>query len=114
MDIPLLNCTKLFKFRCPRTWDSLDETEEDNVRFCNSCQKNVHLCTTPEDIKRYTGTCIAIHLDADGNMAAQPHDDGDMAQPQTTSGSSNTRRFRYTTLGDIANDVPPAPKSKRK
>lgn len=71
MAIPILNCTKLFKFRCPRKWESLEETAEENVRFCKSCQKNVRLCTTPEDIKRYTGTCVAIFLDADGYLAAK-------------------------------------------
>jgi len=62
MAIPLLNCTKLFKFRCPKTWSSLEGKQGDTVRFCKSCKKNVYLCQTPEEIysRAQIGSCIAI------------------------------------------------------
>ena len=62
MAIPLLNCTKLFKFRCPKTWSSLEGKPGDRVRFCQSCKKNVYLCQTPEEVRTQAqiGACIAI------------------------------------------------------
>lgn len=62
MPIPILNCTKLFKFRCPKNWSSMEGKQGDRVRYCQSCKKNVYLCETPEEvhIQAQIGACIAI------------------------------------------------------
>lgn len=54
------NCT--FAFKCEMKWANLDETEDDEIRFCRSCQSEVHFCETDEKlvkaIKR--NKCVAI------------------------------------------------------
>jgi hypothetical protein len=43
------NCDKLLEFRCPQSWQGLAETSNPNQRYCQACQKNVHLCSTPDE-----------------------------------------------------------------
>ena len=33
------NC---FQFVCPLEWDNLEATDDKNIRFCNSCEKQVY------------------------------------------------------------------------
>ncbi len=33
-------------FRCSKTWDSLRDTGTGDVRYCDSCRRNVHFCET--------------------------------------------------------------------
>jgi hypothetical protein len=50
-------------------WEKLNETEDDNIRFCQNCQKEVHFCETDEElveaIKR--NKCIGIPSPFDSN-----------------------------------------------
>jgi hypothetical protein len=34
------NCA--WGYRCDKKWESLDITDNDDVRFCNGCQREVH------------------------------------------------------------------------
>jgi hypothetical protein len=44
----LRNC--IFAFKCSQTWESLDETRDENVRFCNDCEKEVHYCSNDQEL----------------------------------------------------------------
>jgi hypothetical protein len=41
-NIAIRNCT--FAFKCGAKWDQLEKLDYDNIRFCNSCQKEVYFC----------------------------------------------------------------------
>jgi len=41
-NIAIRNCT--FAFKCDSRWEHLEKLEQDNIRFCNSCQKEVYFC----------------------------------------------------------------------
>jgi uncharacterized protein (TIGR02996 family) len=66
----VLNCGKgvealpviRFTFQCPQKWLSLQPTDDASVRFCQTCQKDVHFCDTAEAVERHAarGDCVAI------------------------------------------------------
>lgn len=60
MDFRIRNCR--FAFKCQQKWEELDETSNDSIRFCNECQKEVHLSidddTLVENIR--LNRCVAI------------------------------------------------------
>jgi|SRR5579871_709276 len=55
-----IDCRRFFKFLCPKVWQDLEPTDEETVRFCSSCRRNVYLCTSREDIDRHAGECVAL------------------------------------------------------
>ena len=59
------NCQ--FKFECPRSWDSLEETADERVRHCNECNRMVVLCRTSKQLKRalMDDYCVAIEVSGD-------------------------------------------------
>jgi len=59
-NITIRNCT--FAYKCEMKWDELDETEEDEIKFCKGCQKEVYLCETDEDLTKAIkrNRCVAI------------------------------------------------------
>jgi hypothetical protein len=56
------NCPIEFSLECPKTWHSLDTTEDEKVRFCPACQSNVYWCDRVSDAKALAkeGKCVAI------------------------------------------------------
>ena len=65
MRLPIENCRVWFKFRCPKGWSQLKRTGELDVRFCETCKKNVYLCTTKEEIDFHSaaGHCIVVEVE---------------------------------------------------
>lgn len=61
---PIANCPVEFRFQCPKLWENLDPTDDRRIRFCETCQKQVHLCENMEEVARHAhaGNCIAIKL----------------------------------------------------
>lgn len=49
-------------FECPKHWGSLTPTEDLKIRFCSTCSKNVHFCSTPDDlwVAQQAGQCVAF------------------------------------------------------
>lgn len=47
--------------RCDKSWESLAATEDDDVRHCGVCAKDVHFCRTDEETIRHALArhCIA-------------------------------------------------------
>lgn len=70
-DEPLIRATTIRKCRivprvpCPYRWDRLQPTDDDEVRFCDTCNSNVYLCRTDEETVAHAlaGHCVA-RLDA--------------------------------------------------
>ena len=62
MSNEILNCEWTFTSQCPRTWESLRATDDDAVRLCEVCLKNVYLCVTMGDVERHAELrhCVAI------------------------------------------------------
>jgi hypothetical protein len=50
----------VFKFECAEAWESLTETENENIRHCQQCGQNVHLVQNPEEFTANAekGSCI--------------------------------------------------------
>lgn len=59
---PIANCPVQFRFQCPKLWENLKRTDKPAIRFCDTCQKDVHLCRSMEEVSRHAqaGNCIAI------------------------------------------------------
>ncbi len=53
-----------FNFVCAKRWDELTVTENNAVRFCEGCKKNVHYCDTITVARRHAqkGHCVAVDL----------------------------------------------------
>src|SRR5690242_17304803 len=46
------NCFVL-AYQCPKTWESLQETKDKNVKFCGSCGHNVYYVQDIEELERF-------------------------------------------------------------
>lgn len=53
-----------FHFTCPQLWNRLIPTNNDRVRHCPACNRDVHLASTQEDFSRHRdeGHCIAVRV----------------------------------------------------
>lgn len=62
MNFPIANCPVQFRFQCPKLWENLKKTDKPDIRFCETCQKDVHLCRSMEEVHHHAalGNCIAI------------------------------------------------------
>ena len=57
-NIEIKNC---FEFVCPENWDSFEKTDNDRVRFCGSCQRQVFKAENKETLKQLSKEekCVA-------------------------------------------------------
>ena len=60
----ILNCTWKFKVQCPKMWSGLRETNDPNVRLCESCLREVHLCENDQQVQQHAaaGHCVALQM----------------------------------------------------
>ncbi len=52
-----------FRLRCPKRWENLIPIDENQqIRFCNECQRSVHYCYEIETARRHAqkGNCVAL------------------------------------------------------
>ena len=56
------NCDVKFKFQCPQEWLRMTPKNDEKIRFCSTCQQNVHLCETAEQAESLgrNGLCVAL------------------------------------------------------
>ncbi|MCI0705788.1 MAG: TIGR02996 domain-containing protein [Planctomycetia bacterium] len=61
---PIENCSPKFPFKCPKQWENLLATEENTVRHCPICAKQVHYCSTIAEAREIAdeGHCVAVSL----------------------------------------------------
>ena len=62
MDKKIQNCDIRWKFRCPKNWDKLTETDDSSVKLCQHCKKLVYRCTTLDALNAHAseGHCVAL------------------------------------------------------
>lgn len=105
--VPIEGCDELrFDFACPKRWSSLTPTPlNDAVRFCDSCQQNVHYCVSMVEASEHAraGRCVVI----DPSVLRWP---GDLTQPPMPVPPPG-----MMPLGGayVPQDPPPPPKKKR-
>lgn len=58
--LTIRNCK--FAYRCSAKWEDLEETEDDEIRFCNDCQKEVFFCDSDDTLVALVklNRCVAI------------------------------------------------------
>ena len=59
-DYSIRNCS--FAFKCDKSWEEMRFTGISNVRFCDSCQREVHYCLTDEQLSHAVrlNRCVAV------------------------------------------------------
>lgn len=79
--IKIRNC--VFGFRCTENWSSMGGTNQYDVRFCASCEKEVYLVSTEADLMEAItlNRCVAIRI--------SPMIDGDSCTSTIAGGISN-------------------------
>ena len=73
----------VFKFECSEIWESLTETEAENVRHCRRCDKNVHLVQNYNEFMSNAekGNCVYSIVGRTVGVILPPED---VKQPQFT------------------------------
>ena len=58
-NIEIKNC---FEFICPENWNNFERTDDENVRFCGSCEKQVFKATDKETLEELSKgkKCVAF------------------------------------------------------
>ena len=58
--LTIRNCK--FAYRCSAKWEDLEETNDDEIRFCNDCQKEVFFCDSDDTLVALVklNRCVAI------------------------------------------------------
>ncbi|MDH5178178.1 MAG: hypothetical protein OEZ39_00805 [Gammaproteobacteria bacterium] len=59
----LINCTSLeWAFKCPKNWDELTHTENENIRYCQVCDNNVYFANDAGQLDKLAseGKCTAF------------------------------------------------------
>ncbi len=59
-NLSIRNCK--FAYLCSTKWDDLQVTDDDDVRFCNACQKEVYFCYDDYELVSgiHLNRCIAF------------------------------------------------------
>lgn len=52
-----------FQFKCEKSLKDLENTEIEDIKFCNDCDKKVYLCNTEEDVTKHSSQnhCVSLH-----------------------------------------------------
>lgn len=61
---PIHNCPPRFRYRCPKEWDALLPTQDQGVRHCLTCDRDVFRCETSAEFFAHAdqGHCVALAL----------------------------------------------------
>ena len=60
-ELKVTHCN-LLKFRCDQSWESLTQTDDARVRFCQRCQEFVYFCSSRAEFEQQTAQrhCLAF------------------------------------------------------
>ena len=55
-----------FAYKCPQVWQLLDPTDQEGIRYCGECQREVFLCSSEEELRAHAkqGHCVAVGFSA--------------------------------------------------
>ncbi len=58
--VMLRNCT--FAYKCTKQWEKLEETDQESIRFCYDCQKEVYYCEDDQELLKSIklNRCVAF------------------------------------------------------
>jgi hypothetical protein len=66
------NC--IFGKQCDKKWAELTQTDNQDVRYCSTCEQNVYLCqdeyTLAEAIQ--ANRCVAVDIDENVRLLGEP------------------------------------------
>jgi uncharacterized protein (TIGR02996 family) len=85
-----------FDLLCDKSWADLSPTGDQNVRHCETCQKNVHFCDNLADAREHSiaGRCIAVDLGI-------PRRNRDLVPPTMYLGQPSRETLRESYEEDI-------------
>lgn len=57
------NCA--WGYSCDKKWDALRETDDKKVKFCDACEREVHMSLTPEELAKNVSLnrCVSFKSD---------------------------------------------------
>lgn len=57
----IINCE--FEYKCPLQWSGLQKSENEDIRFCSSCEKNVYFAHSQSELDDLAtaGKCVAFN-----------------------------------------------------
>ena len=60
--IEIRNCE--IRYACQNNWDDLGPTKNEAIRYCSSCERDVHLCLTKAELHEamILNYCVAIQI----------------------------------------------------
>jgi len=70
-----------FAYECPKDWAAMTPTDDEKVRHCEACKRNVHFSETIAEARHHAwaGECVAVNL-------AVTRSAGDLEMPMMTAG----------------------------
>ena len=56
------NCPSMFANQCPKAWQQLQPTGDEQRRYCSTCENSVYECRSPDELVQLglQGKCVAI------------------------------------------------------
>jgi hypothetical protein len=63
----LIDSCPEMEFKCPMVFEDFTPTDDEKVRFCNVCSKNVYRCDDMVELKKHweRGNCVSFHVATD-------------------------------------------------
>jgi hypothetical protein len=82
----ITNCEPHFEAGCPKQWDALTRTDDQDVRSCESCGEQVFLCRKIFEAyeRRRQGRRLAVHVQAKLDLIPRPRAGGDTGRHVST------------------------------
>jgi hypothetical protein len=61
---PFVAYCKYQQSKCTQDWESLDRTNNQDMKYCRECDERVYFCRTKDQFRRFTraGNCVAIAI----------------------------------------------------
>lgn len=102
------NCS--LGYACTCRWDDLKKLKNDNVRFCNTCQKEVYDCNSVEDLAESILLNRSVHIgenvfDEVENASVTHLTSGGWGQPQVQAKRNPFNPFDKSPM-DFDDDIP--------
>lgn len=60
--VTMRNCA--FSYKCSKSWSDLEDTEDESIRFCRDCQREVYFCADDDELLSYIrlNRCVAFWM----------------------------------------------------
>lgn len=70
-----------FEYKCPKNWFELEHTDDETVKYCRECEKQVYYCCDQEDIDFWAtrGQCVAYISNPSSDTLKRLEDEAEIA-----------------------------------